>query len=160
MWKRGSVFLPILACALQAVGLHVAVVNPRHARDFARSMGRLAKTDAGDFDMVASLWGPDYADPLTFGDLFSSDNQNNGGRYRSAEMDRLVEIARNSNDPRTRMDAFGRIQQLIVDDAVILPMYERARLGVTDPRLQGVVRRVTGADPDLTRARIVTEGAR
>lgn len=23
-----------LACALQAVGLHVAVVNPRHARDF------------------------------------------------------------------------------------------------------------------------------
>lgn len=121
---------------------------------------RLAKTDAGDFDMVASLWGPDYADPLTFGDLFSSDNQNNGGRYRSAEMDRLVEIARNSNDPRTRMDAFGRIQQLIVDDAVILPMYERARLGVTDPRLQGVVRRVTGADPDLTRARIVTEGAR
>ena len=29
-------------------GLPVAVVNPRHARDFARSMGRLAKTDAVD----------------------------------------------------------------------------------------------------------------
>ncbi|MDT9110820.1 IS110 family transposase, partial [Escherichia coli] len=30
------------ACALQAVGLAVAVVNPRTARDFARAMGALA----------------------------------------------------------------------------------------------------------------------
>ncbi len=44
-----------MACALQAVGLHVAVVNPRHARDFARSMGRLAKTDAVDARMLAEL---------------------------------------------------------------------------------------------------------
>ena len=29
-----------LACALQAAGLPVAVVNPRQARDFAKSMGR------------------------------------------------------------------------------------------------------------------------
>jgi oligopeptide transport system substrate-binding protein len=121
---------------------------------------RLAKMEAGDFDLVMAGWGPDYADPLTFGDLFSSDNDNNRGQYRNAEMDRMVAIARNSTDPRTRMDAFGRIQQIIIDDAVILPMYERSRLGVSDPRLKGVVRRVTGADPDLTRARIVAEGAR
>ncbi|WP_024815757.1 IS110 family transposase [Acidovorax sp. JHL-3] len=44
-----------LTCALQAVGLHVAVVNPRHARDFARSMGRLAKTDAVDARMLAEM---------------------------------------------------------------------------------------------------------
>ena len=44
-----------LACALQAVGLHVAAVNPRHARDFARSMGRLAKTDAVDARMLAEM---------------------------------------------------------------------------------------------------------
>src|SRR6218665_2273036 len=33
------------ACALQAAGLDVAVVNPRQARDFARAMGALAQTD-------------------------------------------------------------------------------------------------------------------
>lgn len=42
-----------LACALQATGLPVAVVNPRQARDFAKSMGRLAKTDAIDARMLA-----------------------------------------------------------------------------------------------------------
>lgn len=35
-------------CALQAAGLDVAVVNPRQARDFAKSMGYLAKTDRID----------------------------------------------------------------------------------------------------------------
>jgi len=44
-----------LACALQAAGLAVAVVNPRQARDFAKSMGRLAKTDTIDARMLAEF---------------------------------------------------------------------------------------------------------
>lgn len=44
-----------LACALQAAGLPVAVINPRQARDFAKSMGRLAKTDPVDARMLAEL---------------------------------------------------------------------------------------------------------
>ena len=43
------------ACALQAAGLAVAVVNPRTARDFARAMGALAKTDALDARMLAAV---------------------------------------------------------------------------------------------------------
>lgn len=44
-----------LACALQASGLAVAVVNPRQARDFAKSMGCLAKTDGIDAHLLAEF---------------------------------------------------------------------------------------------------------
>lgn len=44
-----------LACTLQAVGLHVAVINPRMARDFARAMQRLAKTDRIDAATLAEF---------------------------------------------------------------------------------------------------------
>ena len=44
-----------LACALQAVGLVVAVVNPKQARDFARAVGRLAKTDRVDAQALAEF---------------------------------------------------------------------------------------------------------
>ena len=44
-----------VACALQAHGYAVAVVNPRQARDFARSMGQLAKTDSIDARLLAQL---------------------------------------------------------------------------------------------------------
>jgi len=44
-----------LACALQAAGLPVAVVNPRLAHDFAKALGRLAKTDRIDAEGLAEL---------------------------------------------------------------------------------------------------------
>ncbi len=44
-----------LACALQAAGFAVAVVNPRQARDFAKAMGYLAKTDRIDAKALAEL---------------------------------------------------------------------------------------------------------
>lgn len=44
-----------LACALQAVGYAVAVINPRQARDFARAMGQLAKTDRIDAAILSQL---------------------------------------------------------------------------------------------------------
>lgn len=44
-----------LAFALQAAGHQVAVINPRQARDYAKSMGYLAKTDRIDAAILASF---------------------------------------------------------------------------------------------------------
>ena len=44
-----------LACHLQATSFTVAVVNPRQARDFAKAMGYLAKTDRIDAKALAEL---------------------------------------------------------------------------------------------------------
>ena len=41
------------ASALAVLGVPIAVVNPRQVRDFARSTGRLAKTDALDARILA-----------------------------------------------------------------------------------------------------------
>jgi transposase len=43
------------ATALAMAGLPVAVINPRQARDFAKSLGRLAKTDRIDAAMLAQF---------------------------------------------------------------------------------------------------------
>ncbi|EEX6977478.1 TPA: IS110 family transposase, partial [Escherichia coli] len=44
-----------VACQLQAEGFDVAVINPRQARDFARAMGHLAKTDRIDARVLAQM---------------------------------------------------------------------------------------------------------
>ena len=46
-----------LACALQAAGLAVAVINPKQGRDFAKSMGRLGKTDRIDAHVGRTGYG-------------------------------------------------------------------------------------------------------
>lgn len=116
---------------------------------------RLAKMTAGEFDMVMAGWAPDFDDPITFGNLYASWNLNNRGRYDNPELDRWVRVAQDSTDPQTRMDAFGEIQRILIDDVALLPDYERGQVYVIDPRLEGMVRRVVGTDPDFTGVRIV-----
>lgn len=45
----------LVVAELAAVGLPVAVVNPRQARNFAKATGRLAKTDAIDAEVLANF---------------------------------------------------------------------------------------------------------
>lgn len=45
----------LAALTLAKAGLPVAVVNPRQVRDFARALGRLAKTDALDAGLLATF---------------------------------------------------------------------------------------------------------
>ena len=119
---------------------------------------RLAKMTSGEFDIVLAGWGPDYNDPLTFGDLFASWNKNNRGQYNSPELDALIDIAQSRLEPAVRMQAFGDIQQHLIDQAVVLPMYERGVTYVVDPRVKQLKRRVIGPDPDVSRAYIDTSG--
>jgi transposase len=46
-----------IVAALGAAGLPVVVINPRQVRDFAKAMGRLAKTDAIDAQVLAEFGG-------------------------------------------------------------------------------------------------------
>src|SRR3954462_2860831 len=48
----GGLELPLLA-ALQVAEIPVAAINPRQARDFAKTLGRLAKTDRIDAEIPA-----------------------------------------------------------------------------------------------------------
>jgi oligopeptide transport system substrate-binding protein len=115
---------------------------------------RLAKMSSGEFGLLLGGWGPDYNDPLTYGDLFASWNLNNRGRYKSEKMDALIATAQNATATPDRMQAFGAIQQQLFDDVVILPMYERGVTYVVHPQLKGVKRRVIGAETDYTYAYI------
>ena len=116
---------------------------------------RLAKMTSGDFDMVTAGWGPDFDDVMTFGDLFASWNLNNRGRYSNPAYDSQVRIAMGSSIPKIRMDAMGELQKIIHDDSVVLAQYEQGVIYLMHPKLKGVVRRVIGADPDYTYARVV-----
>jgi len=61
----GGIESPLVA-ALAMAGIPVAVVNPRQARDFARAMGCLAKTDAIDVRVLAHFAAAIHPDPRPF----------------------------------------------------------------------------------------------
>lgn len=147
--KEAEYFQQLLGAGL---GLQIRIDNQT-------SKQRLDKMNRGDFDIAAAGWGPDFDDAITFGDLFASWNENNRGRYRSAEYDQWVRVAQTSADQGERMRAMGELQRLLIDDVPILPTYESGQVYMQHPQLRGVVRSIFGGDPNFRYARVVEEGA-
>jgi oligopeptide transport system substrate-binding protein len=117
----------------------------------------LAKETAGEFDIAVTGWVPDYADPMTFADLFTTWNANNYGRYQSPRYDAFIRSAQAESDPRKRMDDMAAAERIALDDLAVLPLYERAVVYLQSRRVEGIVRHQVGPDPDLTQARIVNQ---
>ena len=115
---------------------------------------RIAKSLKGQFDIVIGGWGPDYNDPMTFGDLFASWNSNNRGRFVNSEYDEQVSIAKNSLDTKTRMDCFNEMHKILFEERPIIPIYETGGVYIQNPKVTGIQRNVLGADPNFTYARI------
>ena len=111
---------------------------------------RLAKQKSGDFDISSAGWGPDYNDPMTFADLFTSWNGNNFGKWTSTQYDDLIKKASDEIRPKERMDLIAKAEKLLLDELPIIPTYERTIMFTHQDRIIGLVRRTVGFDPDLS----------
>ena len=117
----------------------------------------LAKTRAGNFDFAVASWYPDYDDILTYADLLGSWNPNNRGGYQSEQYDHELARLQQSTEPGVRYRAAATLQQIIQEEAMVIPLMETGSAYLVHPQLKGVVRRVIGPDPDYTYAWVIKE---
>jgi ABC-type transport system substrate-binding protein len=76
------------------------------------------------YQMFTVAWGADYPDPENFLDiLFHSQSDNNHGAYSNLEVDALLEQARVEQDQDARFELYNRIEQMILDDAPWVPLW-------------------------------------
>ena len=115
----------------------------------------LDKSLRADFDLCLASWYPDFDDIVTYADLLASYNANNRGRYSNPEYDRWLHRLQTSSDRSMRMVAAAELQRIILFDVPVLPLAETGSVYIQHPKLKGVVRRVLGADPDYTYARVI-----
>ncbi len=115
----------------------------------------IEKVNRTEFDISLASWYPDFDDIVTYADLLASYNLNNGGKFNSPEYDRLLAVLMGTKEPRARMEAADKLQKIIAEEVPVLPMAETGSAYIQHPKLRGVVRRVLGADPDYTFARVV-----
>jgi len=111
---------------------------------------RLKRSRTQQFDVVLSLWGPDYNDPLTWLFLFETDGPYNDGKYSNPKYDELVQKARTELDPDKRLGYFLEAEKILVqDDAGIAPMYNRNLAFLMQPYVKGFLEKVFGAQWEL-----------
>jgi ABC-type transport system substrate-binding protein len=92
----------------------------------------------GTFQMHSDGWSADYPDPEDFlGKLFASDSTLNYTKYKNDEVDKLLLSARVETDRTRRYQMYAEAEQLILDDAVVIPTFWPVDHVVVKPCVQG-----------------------
>lgn len=102
---------------------------------------RLELMRNGEYQVGLTRWGPDYADPLTYLELFLTGVTNNYPNYESSKYDELV-IASSSTmagDAEGRWEAMKEAEDILLDqDAGISPLYQAGYAYLINPKVTGI----------------------
>lgn len=101
-----------------------------------------------DYDLSLAGWGPDYPDPITFLDLFITNGSHNQTNWSSKEYDQMIDDASNKylDDVEKRWTTLQDAETLFLNDAVIIPLYQRGAARLTEPYVKNVERHKFAAD--------------
>ena len=97
-------------------------------------------------------WVADYPDPENFLDLLLHSSRHDA-RYLNEEFDSLVEQARTERDWDVRLGLYQQAEQLLMDDAGIIPLYHSQDFVVVRPHIEGF-RMLPIGQPDFTRIKL------
>ncbi|MBI4637647.1 MAG: ABC transporter substrate-binding protein [Candidatus Rokubacteria bacterium] len=93
----------------------------------------------GQLPMFVLAWYADVPDPDNFlFKLFHSRSPRNFFGYANATVDELVTAARQVTDPQRRVDLYRRAEQLIVDDAPLVPFWHYTYERLFQPYVRSV----------------------
>ena len=102
---------------------------------------RLEKMQNDDYCIALTRWGPDYADPMTYLGMWVTNNANNYGFWSNAEYDQLIKDCTSGayvSDYDARWDALYQAETLVLQEAVICPLYTKANANLIASGLEGV----------------------
>ena len=121
---------------LKAIGMDVTL-NSKPKKT------RLQLMNDKDYNVALTRWGPDYADPETYFDLFKTDNTaNNSGSYSNADYDALVKAAgsgEDATDSAKRWQDYLDAEKIIVqDDPGVIPVYQNGGAMMINPKVTGI----------------------
>jgi len=102
----------------------------------------LASRAQGEFQIARASWVGDYADPMTFMDVFK--DPTNDAKYNNPAYNSLIEQAQATVDQTVRMTAMHTAEKMLFDEAVIIPIYFTTQPLVAQPYVKGYFWSVLG----------------
>jgi oligopeptide transport system substrate-binding protein len=93
-----------------------------------------------DFDVAWAGWLADYRDAKNFLFLFQSETTDmNYGLYSNPKYDALVAQSDNTSDPKARGLILQQAEQMLLDDAVVAPVFFAVTRDLVSPQVKGWV---------------------
>ena len=102
---------------------------------------RIDKMQNDNYDVALTRWGPDYADTMTYLGMWITDNSNNYGFWSNAEYDQIIADCTTGayiSDYDARWAAMYDAETLVMQEAVIAPLYTKANANLISAGVEGI----------------------
>ena len=105
---------------------------------------RLQKTSQKDYDFVFGGWVPDYNDPMTYLDLWTSWSLLSHTGWENEKYDELINKTNSTVDNDIRMKSMAEAERILADEMPFTPLYYSVATNIIKPELKDVKVRTTG----------------
>ncbi|MCV3322541.1 peptide ABC transporter substrate-binding protein [Pediococcus ethanolidurans] len=107
---------------------------------------RLARSAKGQFQLVVTLWGADFSDPISDLGLFTSTNSFNNGKWGNKEYDKLIDAANNgdANNTEKRWEDMVKAEKLLMSQQANAPLYNGVAPQLINTKVKGYVYNTAG----------------
>lgn len=102
---------------------------------------RVADIQDGNYEVCLTRWGPDYADPMTYLNMWITGCSNNYGLWSDAEYDAIIADCTTGayiTDAEARWNAMYDAEKIVMDQAVIVPLYTKANANMIKTGVEGI----------------------
>jgi len=100
---------------------------------------RLSRSTSGNFDIVVSGWSADFADPISFLDLFTSTNAENNGKWKNSQYDKLVADSKTTASSSKRWSDLTKAEEILLNDVGVSPLYYDTNVWMIRPSVKNVI---------------------
>ncbi len=102
---------------------------------------RVQDMQDGNFQLGLTRWGPDYDDPMTYLGLWVTNNSNNYGLWSDKDYDAIIDKCTTGDlvsDTQGRWDAMYDAEKIVMDQAVIFPLYTQCNAMMVKSNVKGI----------------------
>ena len=99
---------------------------------------RLSRSTSGNFDIVVSGWSADFADPISFLDLFTSTNPENNGKWKNTSYDKLIADSKTTASTSKRWDDLTKAEDILLNNVGVAPLYYNTNAALIRPTVKDV----------------------
>ena len=102
---------------------------------------RVQDMQDGNYQLGLTRWGPDYADPMTYLGMWVFGNSNNYGLWSNADYDAIIDECTTGDlctDAEGRWERLYDAEQIVMDEAVIFPLYTQCNAEMLSSKVTGV----------------------
>lgn len=128
--------LPVTAELVQAYLAQIGIQVNVQIGEWGANNEALAN---GEADMHLQAWGsaPQGDPSYLLEALVDSNGHSNLGGYHNPELDRLIRAGRSEQDPNRRHELYTQAQQIVADEAALIPVFHASQLTIARDSLRG-----------------------